>query len=222
MRMQAAADGSPLGSCAVGDGTGAAPAGALFADAAAAGGDAARLGVLEEGGGELGGFDAGGASDDDDDGDVTGFPGADVTFGDAAGTGVAGGLLAQPDHVVASTRVRYATQAKRVDVRRLKQNLWSVVHTRAPAMLDGMDADAFATSQVPVDAGAAAPALSQASEAGEAGALTFRAAVDAIAPQSSSEVTIPFYFICMLHLANENGLVFQGREDLSDFAICKL
>ena len=33
------------------------------------------------------------------------------------------------------------------------------------------------------------------------------------------EVTLPFYFICVLHLANENGLCLEGSPDLSDFSI---
>lgn len=32
-------------------------------------------------------------------------------------------------------------------------------------------------------------------------------------------VTVPFYFICVLHLANEKGLRLEGREDLRDFSV---
>jgi len=36
---------------------------------------------------------------------------------------------------------------------------------------------------------------------------------------ASEEVTVPYYFICLLHLANENNLEFEGRDDLTDFMI---
>lgn len=32
-------------------------------------------------------------------------------------------------------------------------------------------------------------------------------------------VTVPFYFICVLHLANEKGLKLEGRDDMRDFSV---
>jgi condensin complex subunit 2 len=40
-----------------------------------------------------------------------------------------------------------------------------------------------------------------------------------VAVKVPSNVTVSFYFICMLHLANEKGLELKGQEDLSDFQI---
>lgn len=37
--------------------------------------------------------------------------------------------------------------------------------------------------------------------------------------EKQTGVTLPFYFICMLHLANEKGLRLEGRRDLSDFSV---
>lgn len=34
-------------------------------------------------------------------------------------------------------------------------------------------------------------------------------------------MTVSFYFICMLHLANEKGLKLTGQEDLRNFTIEK-
>lgn len=39
--------------------------------------------------------------------------------------------------------------------------------------------------------------------------------------QVPSNVTVSFYFICMLHLANEKGLKLTGQEDLRNFQIQK-
>ena len=37
--------------------------------------------------------------------------------------------------------------------------------------------------------------------------------------EEQSCVTVPFYFICVLHLANEKGLRLEGRQDLLDFSV---
>lgn len=37
--------------------------------------------------------------------------------------------------------------------------------------------------------------------------------------EEQSEVTLPFYFICLLHLANEKCLRLEGREDMLDFSV---
>ena len=37
--------------------------------------------------------------------------------------------------------------------------------------------------------------------------------------KTPANVSIPYCFICLLHLANENGLEIKGREDLSDLSI---
>lgn len=54
------------------------------------------------------------------------------------------------------------------------------------------------------------------------GGAQFSDAIKALAPEMSSQVTVPFYFITLLHLANEHGLALNGRNDLSDFEIGKL
>ncbi|CAN0306847.1 unnamed protein product [Ectocarpus sp. 4 AP-2014] len=37
--------------------------------------------------------------------------------------------------------------------------------------------------------------------------------------EEQTGVTVPFYFICLLHLANEKGLKLEGRDDLLDFSV---
>lgn len=39
--------------------------------------------------------------------------------------------------------------------------------------------------------------------------------------QVPPDVTVSFYFICMLHLANEKGLELVGQDDLCNFKIRK-
>lgn len=138
--------------------------------------------------------------DDDDDGGGYGYAGDD---GDddfdsrppaAAEMEVPEGLALQGDRLLQATRVvekleiGYATVAKRVNVRKLKGDLWSHISTQvAPA-----DKAAAEEDQIPC------------AKAGKKDTLSFQEVVNDLAlGQQQSEVTLPFYFICLLHLANE-------------------
>lgn len=37
--------------------------------------------------------------------------------------------------------------------------------------------------------------------------------------EQATDITASFYFICLLHLANEKGLSIEGQADLSDLFI---
>lgn len=39
--------------------------------------------------------------------------------------------------------------------------------------------------------------------------------------EEQAGVTVPFYFICVLHLANEKGLRLEGRPDMTDFSVAR-
>ena len=97
-----------------------------------------------------------------------------------------------------------------VDVKKLKENIWTYVSRDKPSdapapALDGGDE----ASVAPESASADAPV----------DGVSFQATVAALAPQAPSSITVPFYFICMLHLANEKGLALHPSEDLSDFRV---
>jgi hypothetical protein len=103
---------------------------------------------------------------------------------------------------------RFATVAKQVDVRKLKQCLWTNIDQER----------------------------TESSEEMEAG-MSFKQIMRSVAEEQKQEgVTLPFYFICVLHLANEKvhikivswiqqvtcspqGLRLEGDEELSDFRI---
>lgn len=38
-------------------------------------------------------------------------------------------------------------------------------------------------------------------------------------PHGLKDVSVPFCFICLLHLANENGLVLQGSDALDELSV---
>lgn len=79
---------------------------------------------------------------------------------------------------------RYATKSKRVNVGKLKKDLWTQLDTKVPVL--------------------AADATEAADDAELSRCVSFRGVVEDIdREQQSSEVTVSFYFICLLHLANE-------------------
>ncbi|CAM9994156.1 unnamed protein product [Pylaiella littoralis] len=207
----------------------------------------------------------GGDFDDDDDGGSEGFHFADGGF-DAAGAGEeegggggGEGLVLDADGVfvddfegqgllsagrrVEKISVNYARKAKRVDVRRLKGDLWHKINAEfqsdnaAAAMrVDGGDdpkvendagMDQKAKNEEDSGDGSAEAAKGEEEEAADAKPstpevvdMTFSDIVhDVASREEQSGVTVPFYFICLLHLANEKGLRLEGQEDLLDFSV---
>lgn len=84
--------------------------------------------------------------------------------------------------------IRFATTAKIVNVKKLKADIWAEVDT-LPTAVDKTDASSSQDS------------------------LSFQELVADVAQcQSQKDVSISFYFICLLHLANEKvwGCDFSG------------
>lgn len=109
--------------------------------------------------------------------------------------------------------INYATVAKKVDVRRLKKDLWTELEARTT----NMPSEEFASKhenpefEEAQDDVLAAPS--------ETGVVSFKETVEKIdRAQSQSGVTVSFYFICCLHLANEKGLKLDSAG-LEDFMI---
>ena len=101
-----------------------------------------------------------------------------------------------------------------VDVKKLKDHIWEHVSQDAPAADAGtatVDDDA-ATSQDHHDEG-------ETKHATTAEGVSFQGTVAALAPSAPASITVPFYFICMLHLANEKGLALHPSGDLTDFRV---
>lgn len=116
---------------------------------------------------------------------------------------------------VAKVRVGYATVAKKVDVKRLKRDLWNKLETTI-------------TSKVAADPDQGHEgSLSQPTKAKDV-AISFRETVQELEQQQAqTDITISFYFICILHLANEKGLLLEqqpskncdGNLSLDNFSI---
>lgn len=91
--------------------------------------------------------------------------------------------------------INYSKKAKKVDVRKLKDNIWKdLTHVTAPSAKSKCVGD-----------------------------RTFSSVIQDVAgmydEEKARDITVPFYFICLLHLANEKNLAIEGHPDLQDFIV---
>mmetsp|Transcript_24286 Transcript_24286/g.37107 ORF Transcript_24286/g.37107 Transcript_24286/m.37107 type:complete len:1157 (-) Transcript_24286:40-3510(-) len=151
---------------------------------------------------------------------------------------------------VDKVRVSHATVAKKVDVRRLKRDLWNEleVSTTAKAPMPSLGTANTATAvageaeSLPVNDGEkdtdgnefqndnqdmnmhlepAAIAIAQEDSSTEL--VSFKDTIHKLgATEAQEDVSLAFYFICVLHLANEKGLKLEnGEHGLNDFVISR-
>lgn len=109
---------------------------------------------------------------------------------------------------IQSVRVNYMKIAKRVDVRALKENLWNQL---TPAPTPELEADEESDNQIVK------------SELPEP--LVFSSVVKSLSsvyePKKFQDLSVPFCFICLLHLANEHNLEIENNLEMSELVIKK-
>lgn len=156
--------------------------------------------------------------DDDDDGfrygdggddfDDAAFTAAFTNPSDAGSDTVGGMQLLQAARKVEKIDIGYAKVSKRINIQRLKKDIWSGI---------GDKLDTSSRSTDPNNAGENnAPSSSSSSSSSSAEGVTkahqsfgtttsFQELISNIAAKPrQDDVTLPFYFICLLHLANEH------------------
>ena len=106
--------------------------------------------------------------------------------------------------------IAYAKRAKKVDVKKLKRRLWN--HLQDTVAAPGKEDDDMNDED-------AMEADSEKDEEEKEQAASFTESIERLRPELASNITVPFYFICLLHLANEKGLKLDGSDDLNDFKI---
>lgn len=158
-----------------------------------------------------------------DDGDIGGdidlnALGPDVdnvsTVTDMLGAGL--NLVAAPDKVE-RLDIGYATVAKKVDVRKLKSGLWSHLCGGAEeGEADGVEPEAAEESQKPEcdirKGGGIKQNLSE----------VVHEMPNYVPERALTDVTFPYVFICLLHLANEKTLKIETTDDaLRDIVIAR-
>ena len=147
-------------------------------------------------------------------------------------------LLITAGRKVEAIRVRYETVAKKVDVQALKGD-FSAALTSAVAsgemgkLTHGVVEAAFregagarATQWVDTSgaggggvAALGAPAGRATAAANAPPAVSLSSVIKGLAPELSAQVTVPYYFITLLHLANEHGLAIADAPGLGDLLI---
>jgi len=113
--------------------------------------------------------------------------------------------------------VRHATRSKKVDVKELKHHIWTELATLQQAPPNDQSLPAPPAGAADEDAAVSPP--TPAVEASERAFSDVVARVEEAHQDEQEGVTCSYYFICVLHLANEHGLKLEGLEDLSDFTI---
>jgi condensin complex subunit 2 len=157
--------------------------------------------------GDFGGADGG--YDDGDDGD-------DGDYGDYGMDGDANGIfgMAQAAHKVEKINIKYETVAKKVDVKKLKSSLWTYLDEKEVGVKK--EGSSGGEDEEDEEVEEAKEAKETKEEPKEVSCSQTIADLSSTVP---GNVTVPFYFICLLHLANEKGLELTGMDDLSDFTI---
>ena len=163
------------------------------------------------------GFDFGGGGDDD-------YEDYDHTGGDMlADTFVPVAQDLQNVRKVDKIQVGYATIAKKVDVKRLKKDLWEEMEQVLADKKKKIDAmDEVDSTQDEKDEDSNDKSIDDKEDVTTPAPISFQKTVqDMQTSQSQADVTLPFYFICILHLANEKGLALES-QGLEDFCISSM
>ncbi|XP_053727161.1 condensin complex subunit 2 isoform X2 [Synchiropus splendidus] len=146
----------------------------------------------------------------DSDEDVEGFTGSDDTPGDGIplpsqdeDVSTYGGedLVPEP-HRVNKIEINYAKTAKKMDMKRLKNNMWTLL-TESPEK-PTQEAETPESSEV-----AGEKVFSQ----------TTNALLQRLPSTMAQNLSVPLAFIALLHLANEKNLELVKVDDMSDIII---
>jgi len=164
-----------------------------------------------------------GIGDDDDDDDDDHFADAQETFGQGADSHPIGSLVPDSQEsgfgtqlVTQSRRIRpeyvqYARVATKVDVRRLKEEMWRDIGVQALT----------AAPPLPKSSSDEEPSLPETPKEGQE--LKFTDVINnlqSVYPeQTMADISTSYCFICLLHLANEKGLVLKHDEDFEEIRI---
>ncbi|KAJ3329353.1 hypothetical protein HDU76_008072 [Blyttiomyces sp. JEL0837] len=132
---------------------------------------------------------------DDDISDEMEFDTADL-YGGSSALEFGDSLVAEPKKVKAAF-MHYAKRPKRIDVKKLKENLWVALAADEEQQMS-QDNAMHDTKQF---------------------SAVLRQVESAEAVKSIGEISPAFCFICLLHLANERNLVIKQNDDFTDLTV---
>lgn len=131
---------------------------------------------------------------------------------------------------VEKVSIGYATIAKQVNVRKLKSDIWSHIDNTIVNTYDDENVKPIQKKgdknkinyTEDISSKESISAVSKDVIPPTAETLSFQDLISDIASQQrQKEVTLPFYFICLLHLANEKTLKIDGSLNMDDLIISK-
>jgi condensin complex subunit 2 len=123
-------------------------------------------------------------------------------------------------------RVQHATVAKKVDVKRLKKDLWTELEAKTaltpPINIENIDGCGDRDDICAGDVDEKNDEVSIKENISDK-EISFKNVVENIGVNEKQEdVSLAFYFICVLHLANEKCLKLEnGEHGLNDFIISR-
>ncbi|EEQ91843.2 hypothetical protein RJZ56_000845 [Blastomyces dermatitidis] len=149
---------------------------------------------------------------------------AAATPGGALAGGFGSQLVTQGGRRVRPDYVAYARVAKKVDVRRLKEEMWKGMGDRlidSSAFSSSSPSAAVTSLDLPKDAEAPPPSSTETPDPTEddvgadGNSLRFTSVMQglktAYPEQALRDISTSYCFICLLHLANEKGLVLENK-----------
>jgi condensin complex subunit 2 len=149
--------------------------------------------------------------------------------GDASDLPAPPGMMLQAGRVVPKTNTHFARRSKKVDVGALKELVWArvtegahrVSHEELTAAVESMRMEVRSSRRQ--DEGHVMVQASTEAELSDAEAVKHGMGVEFSSlvrgASEDADVTVPFYFITLLHLANERGVEVMPRAGLDDVGI---
>ena len=116
--------------------------------------------------------------------------------------------------------INYAQVAKKVDVRRLKKDLWTELEEKTAWIKPEDNSEKTVDVEEKEEDDDDDMYEDPRPKNGEPQYVSFKETCEKLDnTQGQHGVTVSFYFICCLHLANEKGLKFDSNDSLEDFMI---
>lgn len=150
------------------------------------------------------------------------------------GEGAFGTQLVTQSRRLRPEYVQYARVAKKVDVRRLKEEIWKgigiefnapVSFVITPSIASGIphtDVRQQVTEQQPPGRLPTPPVQEEGKDEANFKFTSVMQNLQNVYPkQAMNDISTSFCFICLLHLANEKGLVIEKQPDLMELTITK-
>ncbi|KAF6007696.1 hypothetical protein HII13_004367 [Brettanomyces bruxellensis] len=138
-------------------------------------------------------------------------------------------VAALPETRKHTNGLTYARKSKRVDIRMLKERLWTAIGQNDKWTIKKRNSSEFKDDENSAITETDKKSGNDTAERNGADAVEsklklseiVRTTADMYDPRSRKDLSTSFYFICLLHLANENNLSLEGTMDRNDIIISR-